>query len=299
MSPSLRPVCVTNENHHVRANHLVGVDESGNEVSADGLCVTVAVRTRRENDVELVRVMIENGLEPFKYKSSSLVRHGPLEKSERQQRVRGFIEELSSTPITWAAVVCTGGFDQQDRAAAVSTATKKAITGALDQGIFGGESDPAILLHDGKRDGYSSYNEYLRKQLAIDFDTSFQHGICPVYLTFLQDADQTYPQSNAADYIAGYLRDALLNSMTVSDFEYDSVHALDSSWIQEAGTPTPVYRLESLRPVEGNEMRSRVLCWLMGRGIPLEPNPTGSDPFREQVEQLSDSTVRDYLLDEF
>lgn len=299
MSSPLRPVCVTNADHQVRANHLVGVDESGNGVSADGLCVTVAVRTRRKNDVELVRAMIENGLQPFKYKSSSLVRHGPLDQTERQQRVRGFIEDLSATSVTWAAVVCSGEFDQQDRAAAVSVASKKAITGALDHGIFGGENDPTVLLHDGKRDGYGSYNDHLRKQLAMEFDTSFQHAICPVYLTFLQDADQTYPQSNAADYIAGYLRDELLDSMTISDLPYESVHALDPSWLQQAGTPTPVYTLESLCPVEKEEIRSRVLCWLMGRGIPLEPDPTGSDPFREQVKQLSNSTVRDYLLTQF
>lgn len=299
MSSPLRPVCVTNADHQVRANHLIGVDESGNEVSTDGLCVTVAVRTQRENDVELVRAMIENGLEPFRYKSSSSVRHGPLDRTERQQRVQEFIESLSTTPVTWTAIICTGGFDQEDRAAAVSVATKKAITDALDRGIFGGKNDPAVLLHDGKRDGYSSYSEHLRKQLAIEFDTSFQQGICPVYLSFLQDADQTYPQSNAADYIAGYLRDALVDDMAVGDFEYESVYTLDPSWPQQAGTPVPVYQLESLRPVEEQETRSRILCWLLGRGIPQEPNPTGYDPFPEQVKQLADSTVRDYLLNEF
>lgn len=299
MSSDLRPVCVTNADHQVRTNHLVGVDESGNEVSTDGLCVTVAVRTQRKNDVKLVRAMIENGLKPFKYKSSSLVRHGPLDQAERQQRVQAFLEALSATSITWAAVVCAGGFDQEDRAAAVSVATKKAITGARDQGIFDGENDPTVLLHDGKRDGYSLYTEYLRKQLTMEFDTSFQQSICPVHLTFLQDSDQTYPQSNAADYIAGYLRDMLLDRTTVGDLDYASVHRLDQSWIQKAGTPTPVYQLESLRPVKGKEARSRILCWLMGRGVPQNPNPTGYDPFREQVEQLSNSTVRNYLLDEF
>lgn len=243
--------------------------------------------------------MIRNGLEPFKYKSSSLVRHGPLDQSERQQRVRGFLETLSTTSITWAAIVCSGGFDQEDRAAAVSVATKKAITSALDRGIFGGEKDPAVLLHDGKQDGYSSYSEHLRRQLAMEFDTSFQYQICPVHLTFLQNADQTYPQSNAADYIAGYLRDTLSNSMSVGDFDYDSVYALNPSWIQKAGTPTPVYQFESIRPVEEEETRSRILCWLMGKAIPPEPQPTGYDPFREQVKQLSNSTVRDYLLDQF
>ncbi len=297
MSSPLRPVCVTNADHHVRAKHLVGVDESGNEVSADGRCVTVAVRTRRANDAELVRAMVDSGLEPFRHKSSTVVRHGSLNQTERQQRVEEFIESLSSTPITWTAIVCEDGFDQRDRAAAVSVATKKAITGALDQEIFDGEDDPAVLLHDGKRDGYSDYSEYLRKQLAMKFDTSFQRNICPVHLTFLQDADRTYPQSNAADYIAGYLRNAMADRTTVEDFE--TLHVLDSSWLQSGGTPAPVYELEALRPVEEKEMRSRILCWLMGRGIPPEPNPSGYDPFREQVEQLSNPVVREYLLGEF
>lgn len=296
---SLRPVSITNANHHVRATHLVGVDESGNEVSSDGFCVIVAVRTRRENDTALVRAMIENGLEPFKHKSSTLVRHGSLSQSQRQQRVRAFIETLSTTPITWAAVVCVDGFDHSDRAAAVSISTKKAITGAMDHGIFGGESDPAVLLHDGKRDGYGSYDERLRKQLAGDFDPSFQRNICPVHPVFLQDADRTYPQTNAADYIAGYLRTRLASDTAIGDVECRNVYTLDPSWVRGVGTPVPLYELESLRPVRERELRSRVLCWLTGRGIPPEPEPTGYDPFREQVEQLSDSAVRRYLLGEF
>lgn len=299
MSSSLRPVSITNANHTVRANHLVGVDEPGNEVSEDGICVVVAVRTRRRDDPTLVRLMIENGLEPFRHKSSTLVRHGPLNQAQREQSVRTFLDTLSATSITWAAVVCTGRFDQYDRAAAVSVATKKTITSAIDQGIFDGENDPAVLLHDGKRDGHGAYDRYLREQLAMDFDPSFQQQICPVHLTFLQDADRTYPQSNAADYIAGYLRDRLTVDTTVDELERENVYPLNPSWIRRAGTPAPLYRLELLRPVREEELRSRILCWLMGRGIPPDPEPTGYDPFREQVEQLPDPSVRDYLLSEF
>lgn len=181
----------------------------------------------------------------------------------------------------------------------MSVATKKAITGALDQQIFEGEDNPAVLLHDGKRDGYSSYSAHFRKQLTMKFDTSFQRQICPVYLTFLQDADRTYPQTNAADYIAGYLRDMLPDDMAIGDSRNYPVHALDPSWLQSAGTSAPVYGLDSFRPVQEEEIRSRILSWLMGRGIPPEPEPSGYDPFREQVKQLSNPTVRDYLLSEF
>lgn len=300
MSSPLRPVSITDgTGHHVRARHLVGVDESGNEISDEGLCVIVAVRTRRDADTDLVRTMIENGLAPFRHKSSTLVRHGPLNASERERRVRSFIEDLATVSVTWAAVVCVDGVDQSERAAAVSVASKKSITRAIDDGAFADENDPAVLVHDGKRDGYGSYDEHLRKQLAMDFDPSFQQNICPVYLAFLRNADRTYPQSNAADYIAGYLRGRLANDVTVSDIEYENVYALDPSWIRKAGTPAPLYELESLRPVREKQLRSRILCWLLGKGIPAEPEPTGYDPFREQVEQISDVRVRSYLLDEF
>lgn len=300
MPSSLRPISVTDgADHHVRARHLVGVDESGNQASNDGLCVTVAVRTRRETDAELVRRMIDNNLEPFRHKSSTLVRHGSVDPSERSRRVRSFLHDLATTSITWTAIVCTNGFNQSERAAAVSVAAKKAITGAMDRVGFTGENDPTVLLHDGKRDGYGSYDEYLRKQLAMDFDLSFQESICPVYPVFLKGADRTYPQSNAADYIAGHLRKRFTENTTIEDIEYGNVHELDPSWVRRAGTPAPLYKLESLQPVREAELRSRILCWLMGRGIPPEPEPTGYDPFREQVEQLSDSRVRSYLLGEF
>ncbi|WP_135823432.1 hypothetical protein [Halorussus ruber] len=243
--------------------------------------------------------MVENGLEPFRYKSSTIVRHGPVSPVERRQRVCSFLEDLATTSITWAAIVCTDGLDHSKRAASVSVSVKKAITTAIDHGIFSGENDPAVLLHDGKRDSYSSYDESLRKQLAMDFDPSFQQNICPVYPVFLQDADRTYPQSNAADYIAGYLRSLLVDDVPVEEVQHESVYRLDPSWVRSAGTPTPLYELESLRPIREQKLRTRVLCWLLGRGTPPEPEPTGYDPFVEQVEQISDSNVGRYLLDEF
>lgn len=99
--------------------------------------------------------MIENGLAPFRHKSSTLVRHGPLNASERERRVRSFIEDLATVSVTWAAVVCVDGVDQSERAAAVSVASKKSITRAIDNGAFADENDPAVLVHDGKWDGYS------------------------------------------------------------------------------------------------------------------------------------------------
>lgn len=175
-------------------------------------------------------------------------------------------------------------------------AVKKAITSALDQGIFGGNTDPAVLLYDGNYDEHGTYGDDLRKQMAADFDPSFQSNICPVHPVFLQDADRTYPQSNAADYIAGYVRDLLVNGYSIDDFEYDNVFQLDPSWVRQAGQPAPIYQLESLRPIKENSVRSRVLCWLLGKGIPLSPNPTTHDPLEELVIQIDDEVVREYLL---
>lgn len=297
MSPSLRPISISDgAGSHFRVEHLVGIDESGNDATG-GVCVTVAVRTQRETDIALVRNLVENGLKPFQHKSSTLLRYESLDQPDRKQRVENFIRDLNSTPITWAAVVCEGSFTAAQRAAATTMAAKKAITSAIEQGIYNGVSDPLALLHDGQEDAHSSYFQQLRKQAAMDFDTSFERGICPVHLTFLRGADRTYPQSNAADYIAGYLRESLSSSRTIADLRFDNLYKLDPSWVRTAGQPVPQYKLKEFRPIREDEIKSRVLSWILGKGIPPDPNPTTHDPFRDLVERnIPDSTVQEYLL---
>lgn len=299
MSSSLRPVSIVNETGgSIRANHVVGVDESGNDASAGGICVTAAVRTRRRNDPRLVRALIDHDLRPFEHKSSTLVRYEDTTKSERARNVASFLDALDDTPITWSAVVCEGSFSQHERATATSMAAKKAVTNAIGHMVRPEEDEHATLLHDGKIDCYGTYEQRLREQVVDDFDRSFRRGVCPVHLTFLQDADRTYPQSNAADYIAGYLRSELMAGRTAAAFGSENVHRFDPSWMREVGEVASVYRLADLEPIREKNRRSRALSWILGKGIPLDPTPTTRDPFRELVAEIPDERVRDYLLTE-
>ncbi|WP_232820574.1 hypothetical protein [Halorussus litoreus] len=299
MSSSLRPVLIKDETgNSTRANHVVGVDESGNDASTGGVCVTVAVRTHRRNDSVLVRALIESGLKPFKFKSSTLVRYGEVNIQERERNVASFINSLQETPITWTAIVCKGSFTQHEQATATSMAAKKAITSAIGQAVNPDKNEPATLLHDGAIDNYREYEKRLREQVAEDFGSSFRHGVCPVHLTFLQNADRTYPQSNAADYIAGYIRSKLESTETIGTIGHNNIKELDPSWVRNSGETSTVYKLAELKPIREMDTRSRALSWLMGKGIPVNPTPTTQDPFRDLVSEIPDKTVRDYLLTE-
>lgn len=299
MPSPLRPVSIhDNTGTQIRARHLIGVDESGNEASTDGICVSVAVRTQRSGDLDLVRSLIQSDLKPFKHKSSSLVRYEDVSLDERTNRVEDLIDSLEQTSVTWAAVACVEEVTIESQAAATSMAAKKAVTSAIGQNIFSGKSDPAALLHDGTQDQYSDYEKHLRKQISADFDNSFQYEICPVHLTFIQDADRTYPQSNAADYIAGYIRDKLDNGHTIGDLPFENIHRLDPSWIRTAGESVPFYQLAEFDPIQEDRLRSRILSWLIGKGIPQDPEPTTQDPYRDIVTQITDERVREYLLEE-
>jgi ribonuclease HIII len=73
MPSPIRPVSITDAaGTTVHAKHVVGVDESGNENSTEGICVTVAVHTHRRNDHVLLRSLVRNELQPFKHKSMTL-----------------------------------------------------------------------------------------------------------------------------------------------------------------------------------------------------------------------------------
>jgi len=177
-------------------------------------------------------------------------------------------------------------------------AAKKAVTSAIGNTVLPNENERATFLHDGKLDSHRTYEKRLREQVAEDFGASFRRGVCPVHLTFLQDADRTYPQSNAADYIAGYLRARLASGESIATLGLENVYELDSSWLRDGEESATVYQLAELQPIRENDLRSRALSWLMGKGIPADPTPTTQDPFRELVSEIPDQTVREYLLSE-
>ena len=208
MPTPLRTVSISDaENARLSVDTLIGVDESGNESCAgDGLCVVVAVRAARAVELDLVRALVQSGLQPFKYKSATLGYDARLTGSERQDRVQQFLTTLESLPVAWSGIICRSEYRTAVRAAAAVMAVKKTIT--REQG-HEHDSNRAAMLHDGKL-LTPNYKTAVRQKVAKEFDTGFQHAFSPVCLAFVNRADLTYPQSIAADYIAGYLRSRLL-----------------------------------------------------------------------------------------
>lgn len=291
MSSPLRSVTVVgSQGHSVNADHLIGVDESEGDHF-----VVVGVRCTRENDIDLVRALIENGLQPFRHKSDSIVRYGHLDKSDRIERVEDLLDDIEQLPITWAAVIGSDTLSREGRAAACAMAAKKSITDGLATGNIAHGCNDHVLLHDGKHDPHKDYFEALQEIVPGILDSSFQRIISPVHLAFLQDADRVYPQNTTADFIAGYLREK------VEDLDEDlpgHVHRFDKSWIDRAPKPDPVYRLKDFQPVREEELRSRVIAWMTGKGFPQDPSPRNRDPYYELVAQIEDETVYEYLTDD-
>lgn len=294
MSAPLRSVSLLDsENETLEANNLVGLDESEGDT-----VVIVAVRCAREDDIALVRALIENELRPFRHKSSSIVRYGDLSEEERADRVGDFIDDLETVSVSWGAIVCERDISSQHKAAAATVAGKKSITNGLATGDVAHGCGKTALLHDGRHNSHTDYHPALRESIPSHIDSSFQQSICPVYLTFLEDADRIYPQTTAADYIAGYLRDQLDSVDDVSSLGMDAVKVFDESWVDPAPQPEPVYQLESFQPIREEGRKSRVLAWLKGQGIPDDPSPTGRDPYLNLIDQIEDDVVYTYLRNE-
>lgn len=295
MSAPLRDINLVRNGEKQRAPNLIGLDESMVTADETRYTIVVAVRTARENDISLLRALIDNDLHPFKHKSSSLLRHGGVSSDERARRVRGLIQDIQSLQASWSAVIWAGPDKAPELAACAATAAKKSITNPLQSGELAHGCGKTAFLHDGREDSHSDYFEQLKLQMPSAFDTSFQQSICPVLLAFMEDADLTYPATNTADYIAGHLARQLKNDQ--SDLPSQVVD-FDSSWVDPAPQAEVPYRLDSIRPIREENVHSRVLAWIWGKGIPRDPSPANRDPYRNQVSQIGDDTVRSYLLEE-
>jgi hypothetical protein len=295
MTAPLRDIRLVRDGEKQRAPNLIGLDESMVTIDEVRYTIVVAVRTARENDISLLRALIDNDLQPFKHKSSSLLRHGGVSLEERSTRVQGLIEDLQSLPVSWSAILWEGPDKARKIAACAVTAGKKSITNPLQSGDLAHGCGSTALLHDGREDSHSDYFEQLKLQMPSAFDTSFQQSICSVLLTFMQGADRTYPATNTADYIAGHLARQLENDR--SDLPTQVVD-FDPSWVDPAPQPEVPYQLDSIRPVREEDIHSRVLAWILGKGIPNDPSPVNRDPYRDHVSRIGDEIVRSYLLDE-
>lgn len=295
MSVPLRDIRLVRDGEQQRAPNLIGLDESFVTIRGTRYTVVVAVRAAREDEISLLRALIENELQPFRYKSSSLLRQGGISQEERARRVQGLIEDLQSLNVSWSAVLWEGPDKAPELAACAVTAGKKSITNPLQTGDLAHGCGATAFLHDGRQDAHSDYFKQLKLQMPSGFDTSFQRSICSVLLTFMEGADRTYPVTNTADYIAGYLTDQLENGR--SDFPTQVVE-FDRSWVDPAPQPEVPYQLDSIQPIREKDLHSRVLAWILGKGIPRDPSPVNRDTYRERVSRINDDAVRSYLLEE-
>ena len=295
MSAPLRDIRLVRDGEQQRAPNLIGLDESMVTIGGTSYTIVVAVRAARENEISLLRALIDNDLQPFKHKSSSLLRHGGVSSEERATRVQELIEDLQSLRVSWSAIIWEGPDKAPGLAACAVTAAKKSITNALQSGDLPHGCGRTAFLHDGREDSHSDYFEQLKLQVPSAFDTSFQRSICSVLLTFMEGADRTYPATNTADYIAGHLARQLEDNR--SDFPAQ-VLDFDPSWVDPAPQPEVPYRLDSIRPIREEDVHSRVLAWILGKGIPRDPSPENRDPYRDQVSRINDDVVRSYLLEE-
>lgn len=297
MAGPLRDIKLVRNGSRQRTSNLIGLDESTWEAGETRYTIIVAVRAAREDEVALLRELIDNELQPFRHKSSSLRRHKGISEEERAERVEQLIGNLENLPVSWSAVLWEGPDQSAELAASAVMAAKKSITNPLQVGEISYGCGETAFLHDGKEDAHSKYFEELKLQLPSAFDSSFQRAICPVFLTFLQDADRIYPVTNTADYIAGYLR----QRHKEHDGEFTmprNVYDFDPSWVDPAPQAEEPYQLDSISPLQEQELRSRVLAWLFGKGIPASPDPTNQDPYRSMVTEIEDEVVREYLLTE-
>lgn len=295
MGAPLRDVKLVRNGEKQRAPNLIGLDESFTTIGGTRCTIVVAVRTARENDISLLRALIDNDLRPFKHKSSSLLRYGDVSQEERATRVQTLIEDLRSLPVSWSAILFEGPDEPAELATCAATAAKKSITNPLGTGDLAPKCGQTAFLHDGREDPHSNYFKQLKLQMPSAFDSSFQQSICPVLLTFMEDADRTYPATNTADYIAGYIAHQLDSGQPRLP---SHVVDYDPSWIDPAPQAEVPYQLDSIRPIRQKGVRSRVLAWIWGKGIPRDPSPRNRDPYRDQVTQIDDDAVRSYLLEE-
>ena len=76
---------------------------------------------------------------------------------------------------------------------------------------------------------YGDHQEHLRSQAAKYFDGTFQSSFGSIHITGMPKADLTYPEVAAADYLTGYVTDAMHNRLSVADLP-DEVGWYDSNW---------------------------------------------------------------------
>lgn len=276
----------------IRADHVVGVDESGNPSDSRPF-VLAAVQCPRSSGEKLAELLIRCGLDPWKSKSQTLT--VDTDEGEQSQRIETFLELLGETPSTWSAVAGWHTYDIAQRAAAACIVTTKALVGTGRNSDLSYEG-PAVLLHDGSENTYGKRQRLLRQHATSQFGGGFDSRVCPVYTSALPKADLTYPEVNAADYLAGYIRYKMTRGATVERLP-EPVTRINESWRATDAVPVAHYRLRTTGGVQQSTTRSRVIAWIEGRRVADETDITGQKPYNRIVDRLSSEILKQYLLD--
>lgn len=270
------------------AEHIVGVDESGNH--HEGPFVMTAVQCPRSEGELLAELLITHGLEPWKSKSSSTP--PGMSSTELSESVDQLLGDLKDTSITWHTVAGWGNYTAGKRAATSCITASKALTG-------GGGSLPdyegaAAFIHDGGARMYGNRQELLRKAFTRQF-TGFGERLTPVYVTQLERGDRTYPELTAADYISGYLR------TRIRDHGIDGirhpVQRIDDSWNTSDDPLATLYSLRVRNRRQSETKYDRVAAWIEGRR-PAPADTWGDQPFESIVDRIQSDVVKEYLLEE-
>lgn len=273
-----------------RAHHVVGVDESGNPTGSQPF-VLVAVQCPRSSGELLAERLVQSDLDPWKSKSQTL--SVSIDEAEQTQRIEAFLDVLDEIPITWSAVAGWDKYDTARRAAAACIVTTKALTASYSDRTPSYEGS-AVLLHDGGEDTYGTEQRLLRKHAASQFGGGFD-SVCPVYTSALPKADLTYPEVNAADYLAGYIRHEMAQGTAVEVLP-DPVTRIDDSWRVADVAPVAHYRLRITGGVQQSTARSRIIAWIEGRRVTTAGSITGQKPYDSIVNRLTSDTLKQYLL---
>ena len=276
------------DSNTTRAEHVIGVDESGN-VTDGGCFALAAVRCPREDGERLAELLIENDLNPWRAKSQTIA--GRASTTERNQRVRDFIEDLRSEPISWHVAAGYSGFDIHCKAAGVCVLAKKTITADPD---FNGD---AVIIPDGSSSMYGSKQKHLRTQASQMFDGSFQSTFGGIYITGLAKADLTYPEATAADFLSGYVRQQIQSGEQIQALP-DQVHRFDGNWRESIVAPQPYYRIQGVGGDFGGIQQNRAVAWIKGRH-PDGDSYDSRSQWQNAVQILESETVQQYLLANF
>lgn len=272
-----------------RVDHVVGVDESGN--SNEGPFVMTAVQCPRSCGETLAELLIEEGLEPWKSKSSSTPKN--MSNEELSSSVSSLIERLEDVPVTWHAVGGWDSYTKQERAMIACVVTTKAMTGGSNKSPPNYDG-PATLMHDGGRRMYGDSQIAIRRAAHRQF-SGFSDRHTPVYISFITDGDKTYPEITAADYISAYLRSEIPNRGIES---ISSLNRIKESWrASSTEPPATLYQIRTRRRGRPQRKEERAAAWIEGRRPP-ESDSWNSSQLKPLVNRLESDTVREYLLNE-